>query len=272
MSKTHAPECQTSPDWDALHAEEEQSQQSIEPTTFFGCNPYGNAAQIEDVQTKLNAGLSSVAEGDAGKTDKPKTADQLFKEEAGFFTEVNEEGKPVMYPLASPITYTDAEGKEVKITELSGADLNLMGRAIFAEASGAQTVDDADTLQRERDAVGSVIMNRLGARGVRGGRQSTVQGVLEAKNQFQSVTGGESGKYQAAANADAWKAYHGKKDTAANMADLKASMDTVRGLLQTGPTVDYTSFVSSAYANSQGITKGTDIGNTRFWTDAEIKR
>ena len=88
----------------------------------------------------------------------------------------------------------------------------------------------------------------------------------------QLAVSGESGKYQAAANADAWKAYHGKKDTAANMADLKASMDSVRGLLQTGPTVDYTSFVSSAYANSQGITKGTDIGNTRFWTDAEIKR
>lgn len=67
MSKT----CQSTPDWDAYQDACEESQSTLNPEHFFGCNPYGNAAQNE-----------LLAKGGSGATTgtSVQTADSCYQQ------------------------------------------------------------------------------------------------------------------------------------------------------------------------------------------------
>lgn len=54
--------CQSSVDWESYDQACEEQQMSIEPTQFFGCNPYGNLAQIDFVQDSILSQQTSACE------------------------------------------------------------------------------------------------------------------------------------------------------------------------------------------------------------------
>lgn len=168
------------------------------------------------------------------------------------------------YPLGQPITWTQG-GQERTLTELGGNDMNELGRACFAEVSGSLTGIPAEGLAEERRAMVSVILNRLGARGLRGGRADTVHEVLTAPNQFESVTGvrgGPSAKFRDSAPG----AYEDL--SAADQGDLAACLRTAGEIVASEDGVPY-DFTSNR-AGRRG--RGTNLGGSRFWKDPGIDR
>ena len=65
--------CQLPPDWNAYDQACEDQQMSIEPAQFFGCNPYGNAAAIEEMQA-AHAAPPTTTEGELRAADGARNA------------------------------------------------------------------------------------------------------------------------------------------------------------------------------------------------------
>ncbi len=148
----------------------------------------------------------------------------------------------------------------------TGADLNYAARVVFAESSSI-TSGLGDQINRERDAIASVLYNRIGRTGFpdRTAR-STFQGVANAPNAFQTVTGGAA--YEAKFNSSAPGQYQNLQEANVNSRgqvygggcnDLRGSVDAIRRLINYGSQYGYTS--------NRGGTRGqgTVIGGSRFW-------
>lgn len=273
MSKKLAQNKQITPD--SNETGDQSPQWFTSPLSSF-LNPHGNAAQIEAMKTQQSGDASSISKNGPGKPKEGESpnAETPWEEKAGFFSELDEKGQPVMYKLEKPIITKDEKGNPKTITEFSGAELNLMGRTIYGESSGSEKVPDANTRQDERNAVGSTILNRLGASHLKGGKKSTIKGVLDVPGQYRAVTGNmdETQKFRNSQNSTTWNSKNNPNKTDADLTNLKESMDTVRGLLKTGPTREYTHFNSLEYAKKYNVKGDEDIGGTRFWKDPNVKQ
>jgi len=148
----------------------------------------------------------------------------------------------------------------------TGSDLNYAARVVFAESSSV-TSGLGDQLNRERDAIASVLYNRIGRVGFpdRTAR-TTFQAVANAPNAFESVTGGAA--YEVKFNSSAPGRYQNLQEERVNSRgqvyggecnDLRASVDAIRRLVELGSKYGYTS--------NRGGTRGpgTVIGGSRFW-------
>jgi len=168
------------------------------------------------------------------------------------------------YPLGQAITWT-SRGRERTVTELSGNDMNELARACYAETSGGLSGLSEEELESERRAMVSVILNRLGAAGVRGGRQDTIAGVLRAPHQFESVTGFDGGPSAKFADSTPGQAGDLPRAEQADIAScLRIAGDVVAS--PEGAPHDYT----SNRAGTRG--RGTVEGGSRFWRDNAIER
>ena len=128
-------------------------------------------------------------------------------------------------------------------------DLNIAALAVYAEASGSGPPE-------ERDAIASVIYNRLDSLGYTGGRQVTLTGVVTAGEgrsaQFRAVTvPGENSRFERASSDY-------RSLDPAECAALRASIDAIRRLIQLGSQYDYTYFRGGTTG------PGRRIGGSRF--------
>jgi RHS repeat-associated protein len=131
----------------------------------------------------------------------------------------------------------------------TGTDLNYAARVVYAEAAGSSRGGSA----AERDAMASVLFNRVGRAGFTGGVQWTFGGVANAFNQFESVTGGFAHTRKFAASARWWDLSPWECD------ELRESVNAIRRLMSNGPQYDFT-------FNRGGTSgPGTVIGGSRFW-------
>lgn len=135
----------------------------------------------------------------------------------------------------------------------SGGDLNTAARAVYGEAAGT---DQGGTFQ-ERQAMASVLYNRIGAKGFRGGIAETFGQVAFAPGAFEAVTG-PGKKTQKFRNA-AIGSYQNL--SAKECIDLRASVAAIRDLLKNGPAY--------AYRYNLGGTRGAGdvIGGSRFFVN-----
>jgi RHS repeat-associated protein len=149
-------------------------------------------------------------------------------------------------------THTAANGKTY-----SGADLDFAARVIFAEVSGTQMAlagGYSDQLDAERDAIASVLYNRIGNTGFGSPQSFTAVGLQQ--NQFQAVTGNQkqTQKFNRSNFASS------KNLNQADCDDLNSAIEAVRKLMKDSPTVDFTFFWAASTGHS-----GTVIGGSVFW-------
>jgi hypothetical protein len=124
----------------------------------------------------------------------------------------------------------------------------------------------------EFDAMASVLYNRVGASGFRGGVQTTLQGVVDAPNQFEAVgkskfNSADEGRYQnlrqtGFIDKTAAKSRGSHKYRALDPGDcdnLQEAVKAIQRLLNNGPRYNYT--------YNRGGTSGRGIvhGGSRFW-------
>jgi hypothetical protein len=171
--------------------------------------------------------------------------------------------------LKTPITYSYFEynqktGKRTKVTktaatEFSAADINMAARVIYAESIGSS--GGVEQSNADRRAVASVILNRVGATGLRGGRQMTLTGVVEAEGAFEAVFAQKSKFVNSEPSSAA------DKLSSEEIKDLNASITIMVDTIENGPAYSFDSF--RAAKGSPGRIK---IGGNEFWDDDKIYR
>ena len=139
----------------------------------------------------------------------------------------------------------------------SAADINYAARAVYAEAAGSGKGYTAAQVNDDRNGVASVIRNRVGRRGFRGGVQTTLTGVVNVPNAFQAVTGTaeQTAKFNNSAPANVANLNEAECD------DLRGSIAAMKNAIMNGSVYAYTSFRQVGKTNHAG----TQLGGNIFW-------
>lgn len=136
----------------------------------------------------------------------------------------------------------------------TGDDLNFAARVIYGEAAGSAGGGTDD----ERDAMASILYNRIGVSGFRGGVQTTFEGAALQTNAFQAVTGAERNtrKFR---NAEIVNGTYRSLDPA-ECADFRKSLEAIERLINNGSRYGYT-----YNRPAEGRSDGVQIGGSRFY-------
>ncbi|GAA5175530.1 hypothetical protein GCM10025771_07950 [Niveibacterium umoris] len=144
----------------------------------------------------------------------------------------------------------------------TGADLNFVARVLYAESSGSAKVTDRDERMKEKAAILNVKHFRLNRMGYPNRHApQTFTDVCQAKGQFESVysgtpkfSGSDPDTYESLSKPECF--------------DLEEAIDAVREFLKAGPNSDY---LFDNFRGGRG-SRGTTIGQTRFWLSPEGER
>jgi RHS repeat-associated protein len=167
-------------------------------------------------------------------------------------------------PPCDPVFFDESQNFNIGGGTFTGADLNYAARVVYAEATGGNTKVNGsylgDQVNAERDAIASVLYNRIGAEGFSGGVKTTFEGVANAPGQFASIGGAKlngsgPGQYQ---NLQESKVNSRGQIYGGDCNDLRGSVDAIRRLINYGSQYDYTSFRGGTSG------PGTVIGGSRF--------